>query len=257
MSVLHFRAFLQRALFAVITVVCAIVIAVTPAKSQKHIEDLDVFDLILQIKRGSLTLSEGIIALQQGESYYLPISEIARLVEFPVTIDLEANTIEGWFLKEENSYRIDLEQSVYAVGGQVAQPFSPGEIIIERRIGSLSEVYIDVDLLNSILPLNLDINFSKMRMDVRTPLRLPYERRQDRQNERELLLLNRAGDLIDLASLEQVDNPYRLFSKPIITLDTSHDLDKDIRGRASAGIQHELLGFTTNYRPNFSYSEDD
>ncbi len=118
MGVLHYVAFLRRILFVAITVVFALGIFLSPSRAQDSFGKLDIFDLVLQVKRGPSVLSEGIFAFEQGEQYFLPLTEIALLVDFPVRMDLEQNTIEGWFLKQDNTFHIDLEQNTYTVKDQ-------------------------------------------------------------------------------------------------------------------------------------------
>jgi len=64
--------------------------------------------LILELRLGDLRLSDGFPALLSGSSLELPLGDLARALDFPISADAQAGIAGGWFLAENRLFSLSL-----------------------------------------------------------------------------------------------------------------------------------------------------
>ncbi|MCB1555693.1 MAG: carboxypeptidase regulatory-like domain-containing protein [Alphaproteobacteria bacterium] len=216
------------------------------------------FELILEARRHDTLLAPAILGFQsfEDDAQYLPAGDLARIVGFSAETNLRHGTIEGWFLEPENRFLIDAKNLSYTLRGETF-PLQPEDIFVQDQGGGFGDVYVRADVLNRIWPLDLTIDMGALRLNVGTAYKLPYELKEEREKKHESFL-NKHTDEIDFTGFQNVQNPYRLYSPPIIDLTSDaswNDAEKREDARLFLAGKNDLLGFSADYSMNLGYRD--
>lgn len=96
-----------------------------PAESQEPAFTIDD-ELILQLKIRGINASDTIIAYGTRKNVYLPLGEIARILDLAIRVSDDGNYANGWFLAEAQSLTINLrEQRLITPSGE--RQLKPGD----------------------------------------------------------------------------------------------------------------------------------
>ncbi len=202
--------------------------------------------LILEVRLGSLTLSDGLVAYLHPGGVLLPLGEIAAVLEFPIAVEPEAGVAEGWFLAENRRFSLDLSRREVVVEGVRS---TVGTGLAELHSG---ELYVDSALLERWFPVAFDLDLSRLRLTVRPRETLPVEQRLERRAKWSQLQRSRRSAHHRYPAL---DLPYRLLAWPAI----DHRLALSWNGGAGdAAVRYDaiaagdLLGMSTELALNLS-----
>lgn len=215
-------------------------------------------DLIFQIRRKRRLLSPVSIGIQKGATYYIPMLEIARLTGIKADADIANGVVTGFFIKPENIYRIDNKEKTYTAHGKT-HDLPEGSVIIRDLGSNLGDIYLPIDLLNEIWPLDLVLNFADLSLNIKTALSLPEELRRERHLKYDLL---KEGDEDALRGLNliPIPNHYRTFTLPALNISNRlqwREEEEVVRNTISVGGQNDLLGTNANYNLSVQLEEDD
>ncbi len=227
------------------------------AARQGELREQDAFELILEVRRRDEILSRSILGYQIGfDGYFLPIGDLGRMVGFDVDVNLFTGRAEGWFLSPENTYEIDVKNGYYAVRGE-RFPLTAQDYFVKNASVGFGDIYIRMEMLNQIWPLELNVDFATLKLVVETAEKLPYELKKEREEKRARLLAA-MGEEEDLAGYRSVENPYRMLSPPLVDLDNHMTWDSE-KKEWDASVQvsgkNDLLGFSADYGANFARNE--
>ena len=243
---------------AAIFLAAAALLCALPARAQ--FDDADTReDLILDVMKEPHRLSDGLIGIQQGSRYYLPLTELSEIFNFPVDADIGRSFASGWYLNEDNSYSIDAERGELVVKGQ-KRALEAEEIIVDDLGGAGGEMYVLLELLNEIWPVDMDVDLADLRLNVATETKLPFELSLEREEKRRISLA-RAQVLTPATArtdLPYVPNDYRLFSLPTLDFDQEIRWDnnaKELTGRTTLNGLQDLGFMSANYATNLDYNE--
>lgn len=177
--------------------------------------DADV--LLLEVLVEQHRVADAIPALQTREHILLPLAELARLLTLAITTDPLTGTASGFILAQERSFSLDADEATVVIGVDKAS-FDPAQVRVEA-----DDIYVSSVLLERWLPINLDVDLSRLSVAVRPRERLPLQFRLDRQEAG--ASAGAPTGYVDPGYPRQ-DIPYRLFGMPVI----DQTLGMDYRG---------------------------
>lgn len=214
-------------------------------------------ELILSLQRKRDVLSNAFIGLQRGQYNYVPVNELARIFQFPSTLNPAQQTISGYFLNPENQYKIDVQNGTYTVNGETAT--LPVESFLPTSItGSQDEIFLTPEALNLIWPLELEIDFSKLSLDITTPKKLPFElERERRKNQEQLENKDTTKESLDLA---HIYNGYKWLGPQTFNISDSLRWDTYEDGLENSLVvagRGDMLGATADYTLSFLSNKQD
>lgn len=190
----------------------------------EEIQAEEYYDLILEVKHNRKTLSRAIIGLEKDGQYFLPMLELANLFDFAASYDEAASSVSGFFLKETNTYALNLDEKTFSLKGN-STSFNDGEAFFLQQKYGQQEVYLSPELLNKIWPISLEFNNLLQVITVETKKRLPYEVRNKRERERKKKLSRLDVKNALEAQTEEpsliIKNKPRLFSLPALNVNTT------------------------------------
>ncbi|MCF7807999.1 MAG: hypothetical protein K9N38_05710 [Candidatus Marinimicrobia bacterium] len=125
-------------------------------------------------------IDEIIVAYYDGETFFLPLTELFDIFAINYELDPSSFSIEGNYLKEDNRYHIDFSRFYAELGDQVwtlnAHDFRVKEI----------DYYISPKLFREIFGLGVDVDISRLTIRLEAPQDLPIIARYTRRHKEEL-----------------------------------------------------------------------
>ncbi len=177
-------------------------------------------DLLLQLVVNDEEMEDVVDAIPRGGKLYLPLGQLAGILDFNITVDKAAKTAKGWFIREQNSFALN-PQSAEVKGKTMAVP--PGAIFADDK-----DLYVDSALLQDWWPLDYKFDRLRLTLNITTRETLPFEARKLRQKKQEALAQQTqpAKALV----LKKIDVPYSIAQWPTVDLTMSPSYDGQSHG---------------------------
>ena len=77
--------------------------------------------LLVQVSLNDILLAEDMAAYLNGDSILIPLRDFMRLLDFPIEVDPAGGTADGWFLKENRLFSLNLEKAEVIISGQTKE----------------------------------------------------------------------------------------------------------------------------------------
>ncbi len=216
----------------------------------------ELYDLILEVRHGREALSQAIVALERGETTYLPVRELADVLGFAADVDLQAKTVQGFRLQQAKSYKINLSNNTYTVGEEVFDLAEDQAFALDQGYGLL-QIYASLDLINQIWPIGIDVNRLKLILSIGKGNRLLYQINEERYTKREKAFkqLDEQEAKRNKKNLPTFDNSYKIFSLPVFNVSASSRFTKassQLKSTLNLSGTSDLLKSQANYNLNLS-----
>lgn len=164
-------------------------------------------ELILEFQTGQGEISQAITAYGNRSATYLPLGEIARLLDLAVSVSDEGRYASGWILDEARVVSLNLrEGKLFLAGSEIALRAADARALD-------GELYLRSELFEQLMPLSLQVNLRAQTVTVRTRAAFPFEQRAARESARERLALQRPGNRKD--GYEREETAYRALDIPM------------------------------------------
>jgi hypothetical protein len=141
--------------------------------------------LILEVRLEGYVLGENLLAYLPRNGLFLPLEELAELLDFAILVDAYAGRADGWFVRESRGFHLNLERSEVVIAG-VARSFDRD--LVRRDI---AEIYVDASLLSSWLGIEFEMVLSRMELKLHPSEKLPIQLRLLREERRRWTLSGR------------------------------------------------------------------
>jgi hypothetical protein len=196
----------------------------------------DMLVLALWFRR--YILSDGFIGYRTGDSVFVPLGEMMAALEFPIEVQPTMGRAQGWFLQEERTFLLDLDNREVQTDGRRLTVDAAG---VQIRI---DDIYVRTDLLEDWFPVDLSVDFGRLLIEVASREPLPIERRIEREEMRARFRPRRSADRLPRAEI-----PYRFVDWPFMDVgisgggrrSTTFEPDGQLAVRASG----DLLGMSS------------
>jgi hypothetical protein len=164
--------------------------------------------LLLETRLGNTVLTDTLGAYSSRAGVFLPLGELARLLDLAIMVDPPEHSASGWFLAPERGFVLDLRAGTAEFEGRLIE-IGPTEAMLFQ-----DELYVRVDTLGRIVPMSFETSRSDSSLRIVSTERMPFEQRREREQRRGLLGADsdRSADRPTL----RIDTPYAAFSPPAI-----------------------------------------
>ena len=132
--------------------------------------------LVLEVRLDGHLLSDSFGAYQEGGEVLLPLGELSRLLTLGITVRPDRGSASGFVIREDRDFSLDVESAVVSIGGH-QKNFEPRHAAV---IGD--DIYVSSRMLSRWLPVDLEIDLSKLQLRIKPRERLPLQERLDRQD---------------------------------------------------------------------------
>lgn len=219
----------------------------------------EVFPAVLEVSRNGNTIVPSVVVWEQDLNYFIPVKQLADALKFPSIFDSASRKVQGQFIGPENTYTIDARAGTFTANGKTL-PLPAGAILqtpntTEEQISEKvpDDIYISVDLLNKIWPLDFAVNNNSQSLTINAPRKIPAELEAERKAQQEKL--ERAKMEAELEkNLEKkyifTPNGYRLLGPQTFFISNSlqsNESSNDTSHSMLLSGQGDVLGTSASY----------
>lgn len=200
-------------------------------------------DVIFRAYLRDILLVDGLYAIVRDNRVYLPIAELASLLDFPIFVDPVSGKANGWFLRPENTFGMD------TATGQVNVAADSYVLNDTDVIADDIDLFATTSALEKWFPLTFDISLSAQVLTVRSPEVLPKEQARER-------LSRSVATETSYAATKEYDIPgYRFVDWPEVSLSVgslysptpeSTSIDYRVRAVGDFAFMNGKVGFGGN-----------
>ena len=193
-------------------------------------EELVLYALQLE----ELTLTDGLTAYGDPSDPYLPLGEVARLLDLDVDVAPAERRVTGRIGEARAALIIDLASGAVRLGG-ISIALSPSDVAATR-----TEIYLKASAMERIVPAKFAVDAEALTITLAPTAMLPIQARLDR-----IARLRSTGQEAQLEEeVTQIASPYELFSPP--AFDVILEAGSNTRGapfsrRADVRVAGDLL----------------
>jgi len=223
--------------------IITIVLATPAADSQQKSLPLQLIPLLVELDGEKI--SEGISAYSDGKTVWLPLRQIANLLEIPLGIDITSARAEGWLFDRNRQWFFDADRGVAKPSDSENTVDFRGEDYITENLRTNGEVHVKPVILETLWPVRIEVSSSDLLVSIEGEKKLPRQRRLARERRR--TALNETIGRPDRRSIPRVGTAYHWWQPLAGTSRLSFETDENGDQQSTARItaQGELAGATT------------
>lgn len=189
-------------------------VAATAARSEVSPDQPALFgpdDLVLlEVVSGNITLSEALGGYHGRTGTYLPLGELARLLDLAIVVVPPERRATGWVLKEDRTFSLDLNAGTARSGSTEIKLSSTDAVMRDN------EIYVRAEILARLIPADFKADLGGLQLSIVAHDMFPFQARLERERRASGI----GPDRFD-ARGAPVAQPYGLFTPPAldVTLD--------------------------------------
>jgi len=195
-------------------------------------------ELILQISVAGVPGDDTVIAYGTRGGIYLPLGELARLLDLAISISDDGHFASGWFIDEKRTISVDLRRRIAIVAGR--------EIPISRQDAAAfdGELYLLAERFSDFFPLTMTPDLRDQAVHINTLEPFPSQERLAREAERARLENRGRGEM---RRWPRQETPWRALSLPMIDVEARAVSDSALgtRGETDLRLSADLAWLTT------------
>lgn len=188
--------------------------------------------LILEVRLRDFILSDGMFGYLDEGGLLLPLSEYARILDFPISVDPANGRANGWYLEEGRLFSLDVLSREIVIDGR-KRKFNRQLVEIHQ-----DDIYVDTRLLADWFPVDIEFDLGNLIIALKSREPLPLEKRIAREARRGKLV-SRAGR--GKEAYEEVAAPYAWADWPMIDLNAQAGYSRDATGETASYARYGLL----------------
>jgi len=174
----------------------------------------------------------------------LPLGALSRKLSFSIDVDSAAGMAQGWFIRENNVFQLDMNRQVVLLNGKEAV-YPDG--VVEAHY---EDIYVRVDYLEAWFGLDILTDTGEMRVDLTSDQQLPYEAEQERLKRAKRY--SHVGGRVSPDYSNAKFIPYKGFSLPSVIMQGSTNINRingDLNGFGGYSLQTngDLLNFGSRF----------
>ena len=162
--------------------------------------------LILEVRLDQHLLSDAVTAYQYDKDVLLPLGGLARLLTLAIKTQPEQGIATGFVLREERSFSLNLAQATVTFDGKT-EAIDLKLIRVEP-----DDIYVARQLIERWLPLDFDVDLSRLLLHVQPRELLPMQSRLERERRK---VTGARGEYQD-PGYSRHASPYQLLGVPFI-----------------------------------------
>lgn len=164
----------------------------------------------LLVEADGIPISNALEGYSSRAGLYLPVGELARLLDLAIYVDPLKRKASGWVIDQNRPFDINLANGTARGQGQ--------ELVLRGSDAVLlnGEIYVRAEVLQRLLPIDLASNLSEMDLRIHTRETLPFKARLDRTSRRPVADQTSGG-----IPISWIDQRYRFAAPPSFDLTLS------------------------------------
>jgi hypothetical protein len=164
--------------------------------------------LLLSVQLETLTLTDSLSAYGDSADPYLPLGELARLLDLEIDVSPAAGRATGRVGQGSRSLTLDLATATFRLDGAAVA------IAASEVTSTQSEIFLTASALERLLPAKFEVDGESLSLKIVPVEKLPIQARMERISR--LRDLGKGAEAPD--EVMRVASPYELFSPPSVDL---------------------------------------
>lgn len=224
------RKLLSLCAAGILSLTAAVATSQTAEEQRRHAGDDNL--RLLEVMVDNFVMDEVLTAYQMGDSVMVPLGLLSEILGFAVTTHPGNATAEGFVLKENRRFFLDVKRGNVTLSGRTER-FDHSRVHID-----IDDIYVDADLLSEWLPIELDIDLFTLEAHIHPQEPLPLQQRLERERR---IAKTRNKLMPQDPGYPRHSHPYRMWSTPFIDQDIRLGINKD-----SNGVSSRTFNYTTH-----------
>ncbi len=175
--------------------------------------------LLLEVQLGQantmIKIDRPVTAIKQGRDVMISLSDFVTAANFAVRVDASSRTAEGWYIRENQPFSLDIGAGRIQAGTRVFG-LKPEDTLVQD-----SDIYIRGQSLAHWFDFDLFTNLGQQSMEVSTRQKWPVQEHKERMERGDRTPGNQPPP-----QLPRLDSPYKLVSVPNIDIFTRSTYDR-------------------------------
>lgn len=131
--------------------------------------------IISLLKYGAMSMTDEMFAYQDNGKQYLPIQLLSELLMLPIQLDVETQTLSGWFM--ETSKTIDVSNNLMTFWGKgIGCNIESTDVYFDDW-----DLYLDIEIIESMLGVSITFEAARQRFIIEESSHIPLSQIQDRK----------------------------------------------------------------------------
>ncbi len=164
---------------------------------ERALREEDLHILELRLRQGRI-LESTLFVYVVGDRTLVPVGALVEALGFPIEVDPRARTAHGWFVREAQTFSLELDSGTARLEGR-SEPLPEGSAFVAEN-----DIYVDLALLDRWFGLRADLKLGQAVLNLNPTVLLPFEERAKREATAAPSLTP-----VDLLPLDRIDAPYR------------------------------------------------
>ena len=194
-------------------------------------------DIIFDVSLQGYKLSE-LYAVKSADGYKVGLANLLEILDLPIRFSLEQRSADGWFLKEDNLFQLNLadEASSYVVIGGDRY-----DLAAEQYEISSDDIYIELEQISKWFQLTPQVDEEYLKLELTSPHKLPVIARFERQNTKQVVAAYGSKSVLPATGIS-----YTPYSAPLVDvqLALSHSNSSNV-GSYSVSSNQDLAYFNS------------
>lgn len=162
--------------------------------------------ILLAVEVDKYSVSDTLSAYQVDGKIFLPLCQLADQLTILLHCEMDKGYVSGFILTPERGFELSIKEKV-ALLNKKSLPFD-AQLIRQEQ----DDFYVATSLLEAWLPLKLQVNLSRLVLEVNPLEALPLQLRIER--ERQAAALH--SEAVETPDFPHYPDPYLIFSAPFI-----------------------------------------
>ena len=181
-------------------------VVIIPAQAQNVAPPPRANLILLAVEVDRYSISDTLSAYQIDGKIFLPLCQLAEQLTILLHCDMSKGYVSGFILTPERNFEFSVKEKI-ALLNKKPLPFD-AQLIRQEK----DDFYIAASLLEKWLPLKLQVDLSRLVLEINPLEPLPLQLRIER--ERQAAALH--GDTVEVPDFPHYPDPYQIFSAPFI-----------------------------------------
>ncbi len=186
--------------------------------------------LVLSVVCPAVGLKQEVVGYGDGETTLLPLGEVARALDFDLTVDAQKKTATGWFIAEDRTVTLDAGKRTIKIDGKT-YPWNDDTIAVGE-----DEIFVDSKTLSEWFPIDFAVSSGEMTVTVAPREELPLQTQYEREKQRQGLGKKEDTSL----KYDPIQSPYELYSFPVMDVSLSSGV-KTTNNETDIQLGHSIL----------------
>lgn len=179
--------------------------------------------LIVQLSYASLSLEESLFVYQTPEHTFVPLQGLIDALDFPLSIDLDALSVEGWFISENKRFSLDIKRESLYIEDQARIWPSHFRYGVDGF-----DLYIDLRSIEQWFGFTLDLDVSQLNLVLSSQEELPVIKQKIRSANRAKLAKQKEAPIFS----SYIKNDYDWIGPPSLDIELNYDAEKSPHNHA-------------------------